>query len=246
MTGAGAVLRAEARLFAREPSAIFWIIAFPPLLLGILGLIPSFQVADPGLGGRRVIDLYMPVAALLGAIMAGIQAMPPVLTGYREQGILRRMSTTPVRPSALLNAQMVLHGAAALVACALVVAVGGILYGVRPTGHLPGSLLVLLLTILCALALGAAISAVTPNTKVSTAVGTIIFFPAMFSVGVYVPIQVLPETMRRVIEFTPFGAATQALDEAAGGSWPGLAHIVVMLTWTVVLSAAAARWFRWE
>lgn len=105
-----AVLRTEARLFLREPGSLFWILAFPTVLMTILGLIPSFREHDDAFGGRRVIDLYVPVAVLLAMIMAGLQAMPPVLTGYRERGILRRMSTTPVRPSTLLGAQIALHG----------------------------------------------------------------------------------------------------------------------------------------
>ncbi len=101
----------------------------------ILGFVPSFTEADDNLGGRRVIDLYVPVSVLLAMIMAGLQAMPPVLTAYRERGILRRMSTTPVRPSALLTAQIALHGAAALGSAALVVVVGRIGYGVALPGQ---------------------------------------------------------------------------------------------------------------
>ncbi|MDQ0793900.1 hypothetical protein QFZ58_002388 [Streptomyces sp. B1I3] len=88
-----AVLRTETRLFLREPGSLFWILVFPAALLTVLGLIPSFREDDDALGGRAVIDLYVPVAVLLAMIMAGLQAMPPVLTGYRERGILRSVST---------------------------------------------------------------------------------------------------------------------------------------------------------
>ncbi|MFD9855514.1 ABC transporter permease [[Kitasatospora] papulosa] len=241
-----AVLRAETRLFLREPGSLFWILVFPTALMTVLGLIPSFREADDALGGRSVIGLYVPVAVLLAMIMAGLQAMPPILTGYRERGILRRMSATPVRPSALLAAQIVLHGAAALGSAALVVAVGRTAFGVRLPGQAAGYLLALVLAVACVLALGATICALSRTSKVATAVGSVAYLVMMFTAGVWVPVQTMPDLLRRIVEFTPFGAASQALDQAASGHWPGAAHLAVVLVWTAVLGTASTRLFRWE
>ncbi|MEU9860830.1 ABC transporter permease [Streptomyces sp. NPDC047971] len=240
------VLKTEVRLFTREPGALFWVMVSPTLLLVILGLIPSFREVSEDLGGRRVIDLYVPVSVLFAMIMAGIQAMPPVLAGYRERGILRRMSTTPVRPASLLTAQIALHGAAALLSSALVVVVGRLAFGVRLPQNLPGYVLALLLAIAGGLALGAAVCAVCRTQKIATAVGSAVFFPTMFTAGVWVPVQAMPDTLQRIVGFAPFGAASQALDAAASGGWPGWAALGTMVLWTVVLTATAARWFRWE
>lgn len=246
-TGASlAVLRSETRLFLREPGSLFWILVFPTVLTTILGLIPSFREHDDGLGGRRVIDLYVPVAVLLAMIMAGLQAMPPVLTGYRERGILRRMSTTPVRPSALLGAQIVLHGAAALGSALLVMAVGRIAFGVRLPGQPFGYLLALLLAVACVLALGALVCAVSRTTRISSALGSVVFFAMMFTAGVWVPVQAMPDTVRRIVQATPFGAASQALDRAASGDWPSWAYLGVVALWTVLAAGVAIRNFRWE
>jgi ABC-2 type transport system permease protein len=225
-----AVLRTEARLFAREPGSLF----------------PSFREASDDIGGRRVIDLYVPIAVLLAMITAGLQAMPPILTGYRERGILRRMSTTPVRPYALLTAQLLLHGAAAVVSAVLAMAVGRIAFDVPLPGQLAGYALALLLTVACALALGATVCAVSRTQKIATAVGSVVFFPSMFTAGVWLPVQTMPGTLQRVVEFTPLGAASQALDRAAAGDWPAWIHLGVTALWTVLLTAAAVRWFRWE
>ncbi|SFS60832.1 ABC transporter permease [Streptomyces sp. ok210] len=241
-----AVLRCETRLFLREPGSLFWILVFPTVLMTILGLVPSFHHPDDALGGRRVIDLYVPVAVLLAMIMAGLQAMPPVLTGYRERGILRRMSTTPVRPSALLTAQIALHGAAALGSAVLVVAVGRIAFDVRLPGQPVGYLLALLLATATVLSLGAVVSALSATTKVSAAVGSVVYLAMMFTAGVWVPVQAMPGTLRRIVQCTPFGAASQALDRAASGGWPSWTHLGVMALWTALLAAAATRWFRWE
>jgi ABC-2 type transport system permease protein len=167
-----AVLRTELKLFRREPGALFWILLFPTLLLVILGSIPGFRHHDADLGGLRTIDVYVPVAVLLGMIVGALQSMPQNLTGYRERGILRRMSATPARPTALLSAQMVVYGAAALVSALLALIVGRLAFDVRLPKQPGGYLLALLLAILAALALGAVVSALSRTTKIAGAIGS--------------------------------------------------------------------------
>ena len=246
MSASTAVLRAEARLFTREPGSLFWVLAFPSLLLLGIGLIPSYREPDPGLGGNRVIDLYVSSVVLVALITASLLSMPGALTAYRERGILRRMRTTPARPANLLIAQMVLHAVAAVVGAVLAIGIGRVVWGVALPGQLPAYGITLLLATLAGLAMGALITALARTAKAAQAVGLAVFFPSMFAAGIYVPIQVLPDAVRQVIELIPFGAAAQALNQAAGGSWPSWTHLAVLVLWTVVLMAAAARWFRWE
>ncbi|MFF1745390.1 ABC transporter permease [Streptomyces mirabilis] len=241
-----AVLRTELRLFRREPGALFWILAFPTVLLVILGSIPSFRRHHADLGGLRTVDVYVPVAVLLGMIVGALQAMPQNITGYRERGILRRMSSTPVRPSALLSAQMLVYGAAALASALCALIVGRLAFDVRLPEQPYGYLLALLLAILAALALGSVVSALSRTTKIAGAIGSAVFFPMMFCAGVWIPVQAMPELLARIVGYTPFGAAAQALNRAAAGDWPGWAHLGVLVAWTVLLTAGAARWFRWE
>ncbi|MER5547538.1 ABC transporter permease [Streptomyces sp. NPDC002589] len=241
-----AVLRTEFRLFRREPAAVFWIFLFPTLLLAILGSIPSFREADTSLGGLRPVDAYVPIAVLIALIVSGVQSLPQTLTGYRERGILRRMSATPVRPSALLSAQMVVQGGVALASALLALAVGCIAFGVRLPRQPAGYLLALLLAAAAALALGSVVSALSRTTKIAGAIGSAVFFPMMFCAGVWIPVQSMPLVLARVVQLTPFGAAARALDQAASGHWPGWTHLGVLAAWSVLLAAGAARWFRWE
>ncbi|MFE2484134.1 ABC transporter permease [Streptomyces mirabilis] len=241
-----AVLRTELRLFRREPGALFWILLFPTLLLVILGSIPSFRQHHADLGGLRTVDVYVPVAVLLGMIVGALQAMPQNITGYRERGILRRMSSTPVRPSALLSAQMLVYGAAALASALCALIVGRLAFDVRLPEQPYGYLLALLLAILAALALGAVVSAMSRTTKIAGAIGSAVFFPMMFCAGVWIPVQAMPDLLARIVGYTPFGAAAQALNRAAAGDWPAWTHLGVLAAWTVLLTAGAARWFRWE
>jgi ABC-2 type transport system permease protein len=241
-----AVLSAEFRLFLREPGSLVGILVFPVVLLVILGSIPAFREPDDSLGGLRLVDAYVPVTVLLGMIAGGLQSMPPIVTGYRERGILRRMSTTPVRPSALLGAQMTIHGVAVVISAVLCLTVGRLAFDVPLPRQLAGYLLALVLAVVVALALGAVVSARAATTKISSAIGTVVFFPCMFTAGVWLPVQSMPDTLAHIVEVTPFGAAAQALNQAAAGHWPGTVHLLVVAAWAVALSGAAARWFRWE
>ncbi|MFJ9820603.1 ABC transporter permease [Streptomyces sp. NPDC101151] len=241
-----AVLRTEFRLFRREPAAVFWIFLFPTLLLVVLGSIPSFRDTDTSLGGLRPIDAYVPVAVLIALIMSGVQSLPQALTGHRERGILRRMSLTPVRPSALLFAQMVVQGVVALASALLALVVGRLVFDVRLPEQPAGYLLALVLAVPAALALGSVVSALSRTTKIASAIGSAVFFPMMFCAGVWLPVQAMPHTMARVVGLTPFGSAARALGEAAAGHWPGWIHLGVLAVWTILLTAGAARWFRWE
>ncbi|WP_262852529.1 ABC transporter permease [Mumia quercus] len=241
-----AMLRTESRLMLREPGAMFWIVLFPTILLSILGAIPTFREPDEALGGIRVIDLYVPIAVLLSAIMASLMSMPTIISGYRENQVLRRYATTPAKPTQILMAQWVLHGAGILVGSLLAMAVGRIVFDVALPGAPLAYLGIFVLVVLANLSTGGLISGLAPSTKASAAIGTVVFFPSMFTSGVWLPVTVLPGLLGDIVALTPNGAAALALDEAAAGRTPELLHVVVLLVWTVGLGSLAARYFRWE
>ncbi|RSN69753.1 ABC transporter permease [Actinomadura sp. WAC 06369] len=241
-----AVLRAEARLFLREPGNLLWVVGFPPVLLVLLGSVPLFRAARHDLDGLRLIDVYTPVTVLMGLIMASVQAMPPLLAGYRERGILRHMAMTPVRPSALIFAQMGLFGGAALVSGLLSLAVGRLAFEVPLPREAFGYALVLLLTAAAALAMGALVAATAATAKNANASGFTVSLPMLFSAGVWLPVQAMPDVLAHAIAFTPFGAAAGALGQAAAGDWPAWSRLTALALWVIVLSYAARRWFRWE
>src|SRR5882757_353239 len=132
VTVRGAALRrltlAEFRLFLRERVGPVWGVGFPLVLLIIFGSIPSFGRPNASLGGLTELDAYVP--ALI--------ALPAVLAGYREKGILRRLRTTPVGPVRVLSAQLVINVGVVLVMMAVILAVARIGYGVALPRQLAG------------------------------------------------------------------------------------------------------------
>jgi ABC-2 type transport system permease protein len=241
-----AVLRTEARLFGREPGALFWVLLFPTVLLCILGAIPSFRRDDPGLGGLSVLDLYVPVTVLLSMTMASVLAMPQVILAYREAGILRRLRTTPVRPGTILGAQVLLHTGAVVLASALVLVVGRVVFSTPLPQSWIGYLIAYVLTLLAAFSIGAVLTAVSPNARTGNAICTIVLFPLMFTTGVWIPVQSMPHLLRDIVGFTPLSAASEAMTEAMKGGFPEVRHLVVVGVWAAVLALVSVRTFRWE
>jgi ABC-2 type transport system permease protein len=240
-----AVLRAELKLFTREPGSIFWIVGFPFVLVVILGLVPALREPIEAVG-TSFIALYVNVAILLAMLMAALSTMPVVLATYREQRILRRFATTPAKPRDLLVAQYGIHGAAAIVGGALVVIVGRFAYGVALPRNPVGFLLVFLLMLAASLSIGGLIGGRARTAKFATTLGTVLLFPLMFTAGVWLPVPVMPGLLGDIVALTPLGAGALALGEAASGDWPDLKDLVVIAVWTAVLGTAATRFFRWE
>lgn len=246
MSATVAILRSEVRLFRREPAAVFWVLCFPTLLLCILGAIPVFRDPDKGVGGVALVALYTNIVVLTSMATASLQGLPNVLTGYRERGILRRISTTPAPPGSVLGAQFVIELAAIMCSSLMALVVARIVFDVDFPRQFAGFLLAFVLCAASMLALGSLISAVAPTVKVAGALGTAAFFPMLFTAGMWVPVAAMPRGLQRVVEYFPLGAGARALDQAAAGSWPGLDHLAVVLVWTVALAAVAVRRFRWQ
>jgi ABC-2 type transport system permease protein len=242
----GRVTVTELRLFLREPLAVFFAMVFPPLLLGILGSVPGFREHQAELGGTRMVDIYVPILISLSIATLALTGLPQLLATYRERGVLRRMATTPVRPTTMLGAQLVMCAGMALVTMAVMLAVGRIAFGVALPRQVAGYAVAYVLSVVAMLTVGLVVAALAPSGKGAGAIGTVLFFPVLFFAGLWVPRATMPEGLRRVSDFTPLGAGVQSLQDAAGGAWPHLAQVAVLLGWTVAAGAAAARFFRWE
>jgi ABC-2 type transport system permease protein len=236
----------ELRLFLREPMQVFFTLAFPSILVIILGCVPAFREPSADLGGRRIIDLYAGIAIILTLGSLGLQVAPMVLATYRERGILRRLSTTPVRPAALLGAQLAMSLLCAIGSVLLVLIVARVGFAVALPRQAAGFAVAFLLSAGAAFAIGLFIAALARGGKAANLMGTLLFFPAMFFAGLWVPREVFPDALRAVADLTPFGAAESAVLDAMGGQWPNWGSLTVLVGYLLVFGLAAARLFRWE
>ena len=156
------------------------------------------------------------------------------------------MRTTPVHPASLLGAQVGLHAAAVLASIVLALGVARLVHDVPLPGNVGWYAVCVVLATAAAFSIGAVVTAVSSNVRVVQTVGTIVFFPMMFTSGVWVPVQGMTGWLHDVVVATPLGAAAEALNDTLVGRTPDLVDLAVMLGWTLVLSLVAVRSFRWE
>ncbi|AUS78364.1 ABC transporter permease [Actinoalloteichus sp. AHMU CJ021] len=242
MSAVRTTVTTEVRLFLRDPVAAGFAPIFPALLMVLIGLIP---LGDEDFGGRALIDIYAPIAISMGVAMTALVSLPTFMATYREQGVLRRLSATPARPSVVLAAQAAVNCGAAAVSIILVHLVGGLAFGLSAPGTLVGYLLVLVLGIGCLMSLGLVSAALCSNGRVASGVGNALFFPMAFFAGTWTPGPAMPDLVRAISDFVPLGALVQALDATVVGEWPSPLHVGVLIGWTVLGSVVAARFFRW-
>lgn len=240
------ITKSEWKLLLREPAATFFLLAFPPLLMIVLGLVPSFREPSDDLGGQRVIDLYTPIIISMSIALLSLQGLPQTFATYREQGVLRRMATTPVRPAVMLGGQLIMFTLVSIAVMVVVLSIAALVFDVTVPRSIPAYLLSYVLCVLAMLAIGLLVAAIARGGKAAGAIGSVLFFPVLFFAGLWLPRAEMPEVLRRISDLTPLGAGVQSLQDAAAGHWPQLLHVVVMLVWTVGAGAVAARYFRWE
>jgi ABC-2 type transport system permease protein len=238
--------RSEFRLLLREPMLMFFGVIFPALLVAILGLIPDFRVANPDLGGERVIDFYVPIALATALAALGLQTTPQILATYRERGVLRRLATTPASPVMMLGAQITMATLTALAAGVLALLVGRFAYDVPFPGRPVLYLAAFLLCAAAVFAIGLFVAAVAPSGKAASGIGLGLYFPLMFFAGLWTPREVMPEALQRIGEVTPLGAGQSAMQAASVGQWPELLPVIALLAYLGIFSLGAVRFFRWS
>lgn len=241
------LLTVEFKLLLREWPVIVFSLGLPVGLLLILGQIPDLRKADPVLGGQRFVDTQLPAQMILLALLtAAFTVLPGALAGYREQGVLRRMSTTPVHPGRLLGAQLLLNLGVIAVCAVVLITTGWLVLDSRIPEQPLGFAVALLLGAAAMMALGLVIAAVASNGRTASGIGSVVMFPLLFAGGMWIPREAMPGWLRVISDYSVVGPFINAMRDSWAGGWPQLSHLAALIAGLAVFSLLAVRLFRWE
>ncbi|UQS24195.1 ABC transporter permease [Amycolatopsis thermalba] len=247
MTMLSRLTAVEAKLFLRDPAAPVTVLGIPVALLLVFGLMPGMNQPSEDFGGQVPLSAFiapLSVAILIG--MLGLTLFPVVMATHREKGVLRRLAASPVPPSRLLVAQLLVNLGAALVVVLVIVVGGHLALGFALPANAGGFVLTLALGVLALFGVGLLIAALAPTGRTASGVGAALFFPMLALGGVWVPKEDLPAVLQDVADVLPLGATLNALRAAWTGGWPQPLQLISMAVFALVCAGVAARVFRWN
>lgn len=242
----GKVLLNEFRMAWRLPLGLVFGMGLPLLLLVIFGAIPSLHKPVASLGGLTYFDLSFPILVSLVIGILGIVGIPSPLASYREQGILRRLSTTPAPPAWLLAAQLVINFCMAVAGLTILIAVGIAAFGLDPPKCIAGFVIATILSIAAVFAIGLWIAAIARTSVAAKAISLAVLFPLLFFGGLWLPRELMPPLLRSISNLTPLGASVQAIQTSMQGTFPPPTSLLVLILYALIFAILGVRFFRWE
>lgn len=239
--GFRALTATQARLLLREPAAFVWLL-LPLAMLVLFGNIPSFRTPSDDLGGRSVLDVYVPTLAAMIPLFLACTALPVTMAQWREKDVLRRLAVSPVPAAGMLGALLAVIAALTAAGVAVVTAVGGLVFHVEAPADFGLVCASFVLGSTAVLALGLVVAAVARTSGAASGMGVPVMVLNFFFSGLYFPVAEMPHLLQRIGEYVPFGAVMAVWS----GQGSTALHLAVLGVYTVAGGLVAARVFRWE
>jgi ABC-2 type transport system permease protein len=214
------LMQSETKMAWRVPIGLILGVAAPVFVLVIFGTIPGLNRPEGKLGGLTYFGVYFPILIAFSVAILALISLPTHLASYREQGILRRLSTTPVPPTWMLAAQVIINLALAVVALGIIAVAGTVGYGLGAPGQPAGFLLSLLLTIAAMFALGLWVSAFARSAAVAGGIGQLVLYPSLFFAGPWLPREVMAPILRDIRRLDTPGRLRSGAAELDAGRIP--------------------------
>jgi ABC-2 type transport system permease protein len=221
----------EIKIFMREPLGAFGTIGFPVLIFIVLGRVAGRSLAPSSLAASSFIRVGLPIISI-----------------YREGGILKRLRATPLRPQTILTAHVIVKLLLTAATLALMVLAGKRYYPIGVHVPLFSFTMALLISTWSILSVGFLIASIVPTARFAQPIGAIILYPMIAVSGLFVPIESLPPLLRAVARVLPLGYAVPLLQGIWNGD-PWSAHVgdvAALAAVFVVCTALSAKVFRWE
>jgi ABC-2 type transport system permease protein len=247
MQSYGKLTLTDIRLYLREPVGAFFVVAFPALLVLLFGAIFGNQ-PSPMFGGYGSMDISMPGYTAMILATVGLMNIPIVTAGYREMGVLRRLKVTPLKSLTYILSDLSANLLATMLGMLGVILLGWLIYRVRFEGQVWAVALAVLYSFLAMASFGYVIASLAPSARAANIIGLAILYPMIFLSGAGMPLEILPEGLRKVSSIIPLTYVVKLLRGVWFGApiqdlWPSIIVLGVML---IVFGLLAAKLFKWE
>lgn len=217
-------------------------------------LVPTvtpFTVKGTQLNENSLSPFDYTFAGLLGFSLIGMGIFGPVnvFPELKKMGILRRLSTTPLRVWQYFLATVIGQATIGIVSFATLFIVAILVFHLEVVGNWFELLAFLLLGMITILGIGLALGGWAKNERQAAPLSNIIVFPLLFLSGTFFPRYLMPDWLQNISTFLPL---TPIIDGIRLIATEGkhfidiLPQIGLTGAWLVVIYIIAFRVFRWE
>lgn len=248
MRGLGHLIWLETKIFFREPMGAFGTVVAPVLVLMMFGRIGTKVLPRAQAAATSFFTVDVPVfVAILIAINA-VASLVAIISIYREGGILKRLSTTPLKPHTILTAHVIVK--LILTAITLILTFLLARNSILTESKIPllRFTLAVLISTLSILSLGFVIASIVPTARFAQPITSVILYPMLAVSGLFIPLSAFSSGFNRFVHFLPLTYAVSLLQGIWRGQ-PWSAHTGDILALAAIFffcTALSTRIFRWQ
>ena len=238
----------ETKIFVREPMGVFGTIGIPVIVFVVASRLVGPRVARAAIQPGGAVSAVLPVLASILMALSAISSLVTIISIYREGGILKRLRATPLSPTVILSAHVLVKLLFTLITLAIMVLLGRRYFPSGAPVPLLSYAVALTFTTWAILSVGFLIASIVPTARFAQPLAAVILYPMVALSGLFFPIDVLPQTLRLLARAMPLAYAVSLLD----GIWRGegwsahLGDVAALTFFFVVFTAISTRMFRWE
>jgi ABC-type polysaccharide/polyol phosphate export permease len=184
----------------------------------------------------------------LNLFMMGVFAVGTIDVTQRENGIYKRLATTPLPRHFFLGSQLCVRLIIVIFSASVLMATGAAVFGVYNQGSYLSILALLMLGAACYISLGYLLASFAKNVESYNGIANLVFLPLMLLSGVYFSLDAAPLWLQHgadLLPLAPLLKAMRAVFNDGAGLASQSAELATVGVWTILLFALASRRFKW-
>ena len=212
---------------------------------------PVFTIKQEAVNAHnsRYIEFLLPGVIAMSVMQMSVFSVTFVFARYREQGILKRLTATPMRPSQFVTANIITRLFTSVLQASIFVVLGFLIFRIHVAGAYWLLAVCVILGALMFLGLGFTISGFARSIETVPVLANVVVFPMLFLGNVFFPISGMPSWLRAVAGYLPltyFASAMRGVMTDGAGLFVIRRDLTGMFVWAVVLITLATVTFRFQ
>jgi ABC-2 type transport system permease protein len=230
----------------RNRATLFWNLAFPLFVL----VIYSQVFGQNDVSGVDYMSWAVPGMLVYNMLTFGLLSSGTIMIQMREKGILQRLQASPMPAAQLIGSYLLVNVAIGCLQGALILGFSALAFQIplSTTGVLR-AVPMMLIGLVTFVALGQVVSGVSPTVGAAVIIGQVVNFGQMFITDLVMPIEMMPDAIRKIAPYLPAYAVAQLVRPplAEGSFGPELwTSLLVAGLYAAISAVAAAKLFRWS